>query len=61
MLPTILAPAFVGIIINLLIGLVVYGYMVYIDDFEGIFLGKFSIFMLIDALLTLMIYVPLII
>ena len=35
--------------------------MVYIDDFEGIFLGKFSIFMLIDALLTLMIYVPLII
>lgn len=63
MLPTILVPTFVGIIINLLIGLVVYGYgyMVYIDDFEGIFLGKFGIFMLIDALLTLMIYVPLIV
>jgi hypothetical protein len=63
MLPRILAPSFVGILINLLIGLVVYGYgyMVYTDDFESIFLGKFSIFMLIDALLTLMIFVPLII
>ncbi len=63
MLPTILAPSFVGILINSLIGLVVYGYgyMVYTDDFESIFLGKFSIFMLIDALFTLMIFVPLII
>lgn len=63
MLPTILAPPFIGILISSLIGLVVYGYgyMVYIDDFESIFLGKFSIFMLIDALLTLMIFVPLII
>ncbi len=63
MLPTILAPSFVGILINSLIGLVVYGYgyMVYTDDIEIIFLGKFSIFMLIDALFTLMIFVPLII
>lgn len=63
MLPTILAPVIVGIIISLIIGLVVYGYgyMVYTDDFEGIFLGKFSIFILVDALLTLMVFVPLII
>ncbi|WP_346940426.1 hypothetical protein [uncultured Clostridium sp.] len=63
MLPTILAPTFVGILISFLIGLVayVYGYFVYIDDLESIFLGKFSIFMLIDALLTLMVFVPLII
>jgi hypothetical protein len=63
MLPTVLAPAFAGILVSLLIGLVVYvyGYMVYTDDFESIFMGKFGIFMLIDALLTLMIFVPLII
>lgn len=63
MLPTTLAPVIVGIIISLIIGLIVYGYgyMVYTDDLDGIFLGKFSIFILIDALLTLMVFVPFII
>jgi len=62
MLPNVLAPVAIGIAISLLIGVIVYGYgyFVYIDDFEGIFIGKFSIFMLMDALLSLMVFVPLI-
>ncbi|MEG2289347.1 MAG: hypothetical protein RSA29_03820 [Clostridium sp.] len=62
MLPSIIAPMAVGLTLCLLIGLLVYtyGYFVYIDDLEGVFLGKFGLFMLLDALLTLMIFVPLI-
>ncbi len=63
MFPSILAPVAVGICINILIGLIVYwyGYEVYIDDLEGIFIGKFTVFMLMDALLSLMVFVPLIV
>ncbi|MEG1257247.1 hypothetical protein [Clostridium sp.] len=62
MLPNVIAPIAIGISICLLIGGIVYGYgyFVYVDDFEGIFIGKFSIFMLMDALLSLMVFVPLI-
>ncbi|MEG2289348.1 MAG: hypothetical protein RSA29_03815 [Clostridium sp.] len=62
MLPTIMAPISVGLTLCILIGLIVYtyGYFVYIDDLECIFLGNFGIFMMIDTILTLMIFVPLI-
>ncbi|MEG0308872.1 MAG: hypothetical protein RR636_13070 [Clostridium sp.] len=62
MLPNAIAHIGVGIAICLLIGIIVYtyGYFVYIDDLEGIFIGRFGLFVLLDAILTLMIFVPLI-
>ncbi|MEG0308871.1 MAG: hypothetical protein RR636_13065 [Clostridium sp.] len=61
MLPNVIAPIYIGIIICVLISCIVYsyGYYLYSNEFEGVFIAKFSLSLLIDAVLTLMVYVPL--
>ncbi|MEG1257246.1 hypothetical protein [Clostridium sp.] len=61
MLPQIIAPIYIGVIICILISIIVYsyGYYLYAREFECVFIAKFSLSLLIDALLTLMVYVPL--
>lgn len=63
MLPPAIAPIYVGIVLCILIAAITYsyGYCTYTSEFEGIFISKFVLSLLIDALLTLMIYAPLII
>ncbi len=63
MLPPSIAPIYVGIIICILVAVITYsyGYYSYTSEFEGIFISKFALSLLIDALLTLMIYAPLIV
>lgn len=61
--PPAIAPIYVGIVLCILIAAITYsyGYCTYTSEFEGIFISKFVLSLLIDALLTLMIYAPLII
>ncbi|MEW8995427.1 hypothetical protein [Clostridium sp.] len=63
MLPSAIAPVYIGVIICTLIAVITYsyGYYSYTGEFEGIFISKFAFSLLIDALLTLMIYAPLIV
>ncbi len=63
MLPPAIAPIYIGVIICTIIAVITYsyGYYSYTSEFEGIFISKFALSLLIDALLTLMIYAPLII
>lgn len=63
MLPKGISPIYVGIILCIVIAIISYsyGYLKYTSEFEGIFISKFALSLLIDAVLTLMIYAPLIV
>ncbi|MFR1710358.1 MAG: hypothetical protein ACLSV2_15845 [Clostridium sp.] len=63
MLPKGIYPIYVGVIICIVIAIISYsyGYLKYTSEFEGIFISKFALSLLIDTLLTLMIYAPLVV
>lgn len=62
-LPPIVASPIVGIVLCVLVSLIIFGcgYSIYEDDVDVIFIAHFGLALVIDALLTCLIFVPLIV
>lgn len=60
LLPQVLAHKWVGILINLILSAICYfyGYNHYKEDLEGMAISSFGIALLLDTMLTMMIFVP---